>query len=274
MQHIPGALIVSLTDLGLSNYEARTYAALVLFDATEVKELVDFLGISKPSVYESLDRLTEMGLAVKRNSKPAMYSPIQPEIAIKILMERHTNSAEIARSELSKLEQEKIHTDRSDAVWTVYGDSNINHKIQSMIRNARHSIECTMAERYLPLLEGVRLKKINLKLTVLSEDPDLIDRLIQHFPGKNRVITVRSIKTILEHLPRYPGIGDIGNFIKLENILELIVDDEELLSIPPIPSIHMMGMNTSNKALILHSQAMSRGFWAMTLQSGDPDKQK
>jgi sugar-specific transcriptional regulator TrmB len=273
MHLIPGTLVTALMDLGLSSYEARTYAGLVLFDVAEAKELVDFLGISKPSVYEGLDKLAEMGLAVKRNSKPAMYSPVQPEIAIKILMERHTSSAEVALRELLKLEQEKMHKDRSDAVWNVYGDANINHKIRSMIRNARHSVECTMAERYLPLLEGISLKNVDLKLTVLSEDTGLADRLAEQFPGRNHHITVVSIEEIMAHLPRFPGIEDSGKFIRLENILELIVDDTELLSIPPIPAAHLTGMNTSNKALILHSQAMSRGFWKM-LQAGSPDLDK
>jgi sugar-specific transcriptional regulator TrmB len=272
MHPIPGTLVTSLMDLGLSNYEARTYAALVLFDVAEAKELVDFLGISKPSVYEGLDKLAEMGLAVKRNSKPAMYTPVQPEIAIKILMERHTRSAETALQELVELEQEKVHKDRSDAVWNVYGDANINFKIQSMIRNARHTIECTMAERYLPLLEGINLKKIDLTLTVLSEDRELIGRLKQEFPGRNHRITVISIGDIMAHLPHFPGTEDGAKFIRLENILELIVDELELLSIPPIPAAHVTGMNTSNKALILHAQAMSKGFWRM-LQAGNPDLQ-
>jgi sugar-specific transcriptional regulator TrmB len=273
MQPVPGTLIAALTDLGLSSYEARIYAALVLLDVTDAKELVDFLGISKPSVYEGLDKLTEMGLAVRRNSKPAMFTPIQPEIAVRILMERHTSSAKIALTELFKLEKEKVDKDRSDAVWNVYGDANINFKIQSMIRNARHSIECTMAERYLPLLEGINLKKIDLRLTVLSEDRDLVHSLKQQFPGRNHVITVLSIEDIMAHLPRFPGIEDSAKFIRLENILELIIDDTELLSIPPIPATHVTGMNTSNKAMILHSQAMSRGFWQM-LQAGNPDLQR
>jgi|APFre7841882590_1041340.scaffolds.fasta_scaffold01338_3 sugar-specific transcriptional regulator TrmB len=269
MQSIPGTLIVSLIDLGLSNYEARIYAALVLFDVAEAKELVDFLGISKPSIYEGLDKLAEMGLAVKRNSKPAMYSPIHPEIAVKILMERHTTSAEIALRELLKLEQEKIHKDRSDAVWSVYGDSNINFKIRSMIRNARHRIECTMAERYLPLLEGINLKKTGLKLTVLSEDDDLVNRLKQQFHGPDHEITVVSIKELMAHLPHFAGFDEERNLIRMENFLDLIVDDKELLSIPPIPSTHVTGMNTSNKALIMHSRAISSGFWRMMTGAGD-----
>lgn len=251
------------------------YAALVLFDAAEAKELVDFLGISKPSVYESLDKLAEMGLAVKRNSKPAMYSPVQPDIAMNIIMERHATSAQIALGELRKLEQEKVHKDRAYAVWNVYGDSNINFKIRSMIRQAKQSIECTMAERYLPLLEGLTLKKTALKLTVLSEDSDLVTRLEKQFPGPDNEITVVSIKEIMAHFPNFAGFEEHMNFIRLDNILELIVDDRELLSIPPIPSPHVTGMNTTNKALIMHSRAVSNGFWRMMRGTGEhesPDR--
>jgi sugar-specific transcriptional regulator TrmB len=265
MQRIPGALVDALLDLGLTNYEARTYAALILFDVAEAKELVEFLGISKPSVYESLDRLAETGLTVKRNSKPAMYSPVDPEIAIKILMDRHMNSSEVALRELQRLQKEKLHKDRSDAVWNVYGDSNINFKIRSMIRNARHSIVCTTAERYLPLLEGINLKKIDLDLTVLSEDPDLESRLRKQYPGPTHKITVISIKKIMDRIPVFSGMEDKAGFIRLENFLDLIVDDKELLSIPPIPAEHVTGMNTKNQAMILHSQTMTKALWR-TLQ--------
>jgi hypothetical protein len=63
-----------------------------------------------------------------------------------------------------------------------------------MIRNARHSIERTMAERYLPLLEGINLKKIDPKLTILSEDSGLKSTLKVKFPEPNHAITVFPIK--------------------------------------------------------------------------------
>ena len=71
MGSISASLVKSLGDLGLSTYEASVYAALVMFDNAEAKDIVEFLSISKPSVYEALDRLADMGLAVKRVTKPA-----------------------------------------------------------------------------------------------------------------------------------------------------------------------------------------------------------
>ena len=47
MESIPPALIKSLNDLGLSKYDARVYATLVLYDNAEAKEIIDFLAISR-----------------------------------------------------------------------------------------------------------------------------------------------------------------------------------------------------------------------------------
>ena len=51
MESIPASLVKSLNDLGLSNNEANVYAALVLYDNAEAKDLVEYLTISKPSGY-------------------------------------------------------------------------------------------------------------------------------------------------------------------------------------------------------------------------------
>lgn len=262
MQNIPGVLVDALKNLGLSGYEARTYAALVLYDAAEAKELVEFLSISKPSVYESLQRLEELGLAVKRNSKPAMFSPVPPEMAIRILMESHTKAAGIASRELERLEREKVHRDRSDAIWTVYGDVNVERKIRSMLRGAKTSVECLMAERYLPLFADLTLNTIAVKLLVISDAPDAEKKIRQQFSGRDHDTTTLSLKKLKELLSRHhPEMPDAANHLNMENFLELIIDGSELFSIPPIPSNQLTGLNTSNRAMILHSRVMNEGFW-------------
>ena len=137
MRTIPATLVKALNNLGLSNYEASVYAALVLFDNAEAKEIIEFLGISKPSVYEALDHLEEMGLAVKRITKPARYSAISPDMAIDLLMDNHRKAADQALEALRALEKEKVHTDKEDALWTIYGDKNIEYKIRELFGKAK-----------------------------------------------------------------------------------------------------------------------------------------
>ncbi|MDD5188280.1 MAG: helix-turn-helix domain-containing protein, partial [Methanoregula sp.] len=192
MESIPASLVKSLNDLGLSNYEASVYAALVLYDNAEAKEIIEFLSISKPSVYEALDRLAELGLAVKRITKPARYSAISPEMAINILMDKHRMAAEQALAALITLEKEKVRTDKEDALWTIYGDANIEYKLRDLFGKAKRQIHGMIGERYLPFIEHVKIRDVTLRLIVISNDPSLQGKLQELFPGKKADVHVIS----------------------------------------------------------------------------------
>lgn len=262
MESIPAALIKSLNDLGLSNNEANVYSALVLYDNAEAKEIIDFLSISKPSVYEALDHLAEMGLAVKRISKPARYSAISPEMAIDLLMDKHRKAGDQALGTLRTLEKKNVHTDREDALWTIYGDANIEYKIRDLFVRAKRHIRCMIGERYLPFIENIKIKNVSLRLIVISDDSTLQGKLQELFPGKNadvRVISPAQFSVPPPFAP--PEFAEMSKFMNFKNILELIVDDDELLMIPPFMSGNVSVLNTRNKGAILQMQMLSELHW-------------
>jgi sugar-specific transcriptional regulator TrmB len=262
MKSIPADLIKSLNDLGLSNYEASVYAALVLYDNAEAKELIDFLSISKPSVYEALDSLAEMGLAVKRISKPARYSAISPEMAIDLLMGKHRKAADQALATLITLEKKKVHTDKEDALWTIYGDANIEYKIRDLFGKAKRQISCMIGERYLPFIENVKIKDVSLRLIVISNDKGLQEKMQELFPGKKadiHVISQERLKVPPAFAP--PEFVEMTKFMNFENTLELIIDNDELLMIPPFISGSVSVLNTRNKGAILQMKMLSQLNW-------------
>jgi sugar-specific transcriptional regulator TrmB len=261
MRTISASLVKALNDLGLSNYEASVYSALVLYNNAEAKEIIDFLSISKPSVYEALDNLTEMGLAVKRVTKPARYSAISPEMAIDLLMDKHRKAAEQALTELKTLEKKKVRTDKEDALWTIYGDANIEYKIRDLFSRAKHHISCTIGERYLPFFENIKIRDVSLRLIVISDDAALLGKLHELFPGKNADIHIISPEKF--KIPPFapPEFDDVSKFMNYENILDLIVDDDELLMIPPFISGSVSVLNTRNKGAILQIKMISQMNW-------------
>ncbi|HZD42701.1 MAG TPA: helix-turn-helix domain-containing protein [Methanomicrobiales archaeon] len=270
MESIPARLLGALSILGLSKYDARIYAALVLFDRAEAKELVEFLGISKPSVYEGLEHLQEIGLAVKLNSKPARFGAVSPDIAVKMLMDTHQRAAEDALADLRHLESRRVETEASDAVWTTYGERNIEYKVQDMIAHAKNRVDCLMADRYLPLVEPLKGRKIAVRLVVLSDEPALLDRLLENFSRESaevHVISPQRLTLPTQKIP--PQLADAAQHFRYENILELIVDDAEMLTIPPVDCRRLSGLNTSNRAMILHAKAVSQYFWNRMIQRGD-----
>jgi HTH-type transcriptional regulator, sugar sensing transcriptional regulator len=259
MESISAALIKSLNDLGLSKYEARVYATLVLYDNAEAKEIIDSLSISKPSVYEALDRLAEIGLAVKRISKPARYSAIPPEIAIDLLMDRHRKAADQALEALRTLEKEKVRTDKEDALWTIYGDANIEYKIRDIFSKAKKHIECMIGDRYLPFIENIKIQDIQLRLIVISKTPGLAEKLRRMFPGENAEIHVISPERFYITPPfAPPEFLEAKKFMNFENVMEINVDDEELVMIPPFIGGSSSVLNTRNKGAIMHMKMFSQ----------------
>ena len=270
MASIPASLVKSLNSLGLSNYEAGVYAALVLFDNADAKEIVEFLSISKPSVYEALERLEEMGFAVKRVSKPARYSAVSPERAIEILMDNHRKEADAALAGLKKLEKEKVRTDKEDALWTIYGEANIGYKIRDLFGKAKSRIYCLMGERYIPLIESVRIRDIPVQLMVISDSPELEEKLRTLFPGKNADIHVISSEKFNTPPPFAPEIfKEMKKLVSVENFLELIIDDEEVLWVPPFFSGTPSVLNTRNKGAILQIKMFSQFNWKRLIEGGE-----
>jgi len=260
---LPSDLIRSLRVLGLSNYEAKVYAALVLFDHAEAKEITDFLSLSKPSVYEALESLAEKGLTVRQSSKPARFSAVSPDMAIGILLEDHEKASEKALAALKKLEQKKVRTDMENIVWTIYGDANIKYKIQEMFGEAKTHISCTMGDRYVQFLDNVRLTDVPLHLTIFSSSPGLEERMRKKFPSKNARIRVVPLERLTSPPSDYPlpEISKVWGFLKFENALELNVDDEELLWSPAFISGVGSVLNTQNKGAIIYLKLFSRLFW-------------
>jgi sugar-specific transcriptional regulator TrmB len=262
MERISVELVHSLTTLGLSKYEAKIYAALILFDRAEAKDLIEFLDISKPSVYAGLEHLMDMGLATKQNSKPAVYGGIHPDLAIKMLMERYREASDRARTALAGLEIGKIPRERSDALWTVWGEENISSKVREMLKQAIEHIHCLTAERYLPLIESLQSQDVALKLMVISDRKELEVRLKNRFRGKNREVHVIPIAKLYAFgAVHSPVDAEISRYVQLENLLELITDDAELLFVPPVAAVRISGLNTSNPGMIQHTKLISRNFW-------------
>jgi sugar-specific transcriptional regulator TrmB len=246
----------------LSTYEASVYAALVLYDNAEAKEIIDYLSISKPSVYEALDRLTDMGLAVKRVTKPARYSAISPDMAIRLLMDKMNRAADTALVTLQQFEREKVRTDKEDALWTIYGDANVEYKIREMFGKAKSRIHCMIGERYLPFIEKCKIGNVAFRLIVISDSPDLEMRLHELFFGKNAEVHVISSEKFLVPPPFVPPeLAEAKKFLDFESTLELIVDDEELLMVPPFISGSVSVLNTKNKGAIYQIKMFSQFNW-------------
>ena len=273
---IPPLLISSLATLGLTNDEARVYATLVLLDHAEAKEIVEYLSLSKPSVYKAIENLAGQGLAIKQKSKPAAYRAISPEMAISILMRAHERASDQALSELKKLEQEKVRTVKEDALWTIYGDANIEYKIQELFRKAKNHISCIVGDHYVRFLENVPARNVPLRLVLLSSSPDLLEKMRKKFPGKHADIHVIPLERLTSPPRNFllPGIEEAWKYLNFENVLEMNADDDELLISAAYFSRSASILNTRNKGAVIQMKMLTELFWNRLIEDeeGQPGK--
>lgn len=280
MTMITPTLVKALKVLGLSEYQAKVYAALVLLDQAQAKEVVEQLGISKPSVYESLESLDDLGLAVRISAKPAVFQAVSPEIAIKILVDTHTRAAATALSELQALQQQTVSGRRPGRLWAMYGKENLEYKIDEMLREAKESVFAVTSDRYLDLFKQLAGRDLSISLVVISEDPGIGEEFRALFTGGRQQVMVTSPAVLLMPLMADPDLADMTEEFRFSNQLDLIVDDAEVISVPPIETDLLTGLDSQNRTVVLLTKNRNMMMWQMLqhmekegLRAGDsPDR--
>ncbi len=94
-----------LTQLGFSQYEARTYVGLLMSGGATGYSVSNDTGVPQPKVYETLRRLVERGAAVQTGQRPARYAAVLPGVLLANLEDGFRARLEAARHDLDRLPQ-------------------------------------------------------------------------------------------------------------------------------------------------------------------------
>lgn len=117
--------MVSLGDVGLTEYEARVYRALLRTGPTTAKQVSTASGVPMGRIYDVLDDLEGAGLVRSQHAgRPAQFAPVEPRTALNRLLadRRRELDAELERYEstveelAARLEQPRS---ADEPFWTV-----------------------------------------------------------------------------------------------------------------------------------------------------------
>jgi len=94
----------SLRKLGLTEYEAKAYLALLKHGAMKGREVAEKSGVPPTRVFDTLKALANKGFASLISSKPMVFKPVKAEIAIAGLLQEKRNELEtIEKSTIESL---------------------------------------------------------------------------------------------------------------------------------------------------------------------------
>lgn len=259
MDHIPQDLVKSLMELGLLESEAKIYIALVSMNNSEVKELIDFVGISKPNTYEGLRSLEEKGLINLINGKPITYQAVSPDIGLEILFDTHVKAKDHAKKLFATLDKTVNNEGLPDSLWYVFTKKNVEYKLRDMVKNANKSVQLLSSDHFVKYLKPLARKDLDMDITIISGSDDKTQSLKTLFNSDKANITIVDKKNMVRMLAIYKSanqeeyISPFENFLSMfnfENMLILIVDDTEILYVLPLSDNSMNAINSKNKAMV------------------------
>lgn len=107
MRAVTDAIAVDrLVRIGLTRYEARVYVALIRRDGWTAADIARTTGVPRPRVYDVLASLVAKGLAAERPGSAAKYVAVDPEQAMRRLVEGHQQRMELMRDEARAVARE------------------------------------------------------------------------------------------------------------------------------------------------------------------------
>src|SRR5713101_9017004 len=184
----------ALKDFGLTDYEVKTYVALVQAGPIAASELSTHAGVPYSKIYEIIGNLERKGWVESEQGRPSKYYPKAPSLALESSRMRVENTLRASQAEalgeLQPLFEKKGVQERPD-IWIVRGQNNILDKI-------RESLERTHSELLvaMPVVPEVVLSVASRILVVLKEKGVRVSVMVTEGVNKDSLRGLRGLADI------------------------------------------------------------------------------
>lgn len=136
-------LLEQLTALGLTEYEARVYLALLTDHPATGYQISKLAGIPRSMVYEALGRLEARGAVLKSvEEKATLYQPISPAILLDRYEREARERAAVLRNQLMPL----FRHEESDRLWNFSGRKEALAAARELIDSATRELMLVLTD--------------------------------------------------------------------------------------------------------------------------------
>ncbi len=122
--------VEDLVRLGLREYEARIYTALVGLGEAPVRRIHEASGVPRPRVYDVLNALDQRGFIEIRRGSPLMYRAVPPEVVVSFLKKDLDTAAAESVKALEALSVDARQS--SSPIWYVHSDWTIQRSLEML----------------------------------------------------------------------------------------------------------------------------------------------
>jgi sugar-specific transcriptional regulator TrmB len=168
-----------LQELGLKEYEAKSFVALARRESRTAKEIAETSAVPRTRVYDAVRVLESKGLVEIQHSSPQQFRAVAIDEAVDTLLteyERRTDALRDALRGLDPVEGDDASTDVTHEVWSLSGRSGIQSRTNRMVERAEREVVLVVgdAETFTPelvaSLEAARERGVTLLLGAVSTE--------------------------------------------------------------------------------------------------------
>lgn len=158
-------LITGLMRLGLTEYEAKAYSALVAINEGGVATVSQESGIPRARVYDVMEKLSAKGFIEVSASKPLRYKAIEPGRVIPGMV---AELKPVMDGVLAKLYESRKKAEASPTmVWLVSEERAIDVKIAELLQSAEKFVTLIAGSRALLLRIANSISKVSEVVSVV-----------------------------------------------------------------------------------------------------------
>ncbi|WP_247001069.1 TrmB family transcriptional regulator [Halosolutus gelatinilyticus] len=174
-----------LQDLGLSTYEAQTLINLLRLGTGTARDITRINGVPRTRVYESAERLYELGFIDIQHTTPRKFTVISEETIIRLLNVKRENTITKLAECLEEIGPVQPQREQF-GVWTVTGREAVSSRVNGFIADADKQIvymtvDELLTDDHLDALEVAADRGVDIYLAGISEK--VKDRIREKVPS-------------------------------------------------------------------------------------------
>lgn len=129
-------LIDKLQNFNFTRIEAQVYLSLIKNGQLNGSQISKLTGISRTSIYSSLDNLYQKGYVFMLPGEPTLYKAQDPEILIETIKNYYSESIDVLENNLSKINNSGLE----DQYWNTKGYDNFIVNVRNLLSKAQKEV--------------------------------------------------------------------------------------------------------------------------------------
>ncbi|MHA1238925.1 MAG: TrmB family transcriptional regulator [Candidatus Odinarchaeia archaeon] len=242
MKAFSSDLIRSLRRIGLTEYEAEVYLALLSLGSATASDISKKCRVPISKIYEVIRSLIKRELIEVQPTRPKKFRPLDPDKTITPQIKLIKNELDSLTKEIRTYYQNPLKANAPDVFWLFNGKKELKHKTEELIRKAREELLIIAQEIHYINLDLIKLLPRNINLRIAANvDPN----------SKIHKSIVSYLREFGAHLKIYTK----------KDLWVIGVDSDEILIATPSSASDMTGIYISKNVFSKIFRKIFNKFW-------------